>query len=223
MEEPWTKAIGNTTDEVMLKIPLQFFCHFKGSQDKLKREGKAAFRADFFWGILGILQLKKSRCDHLIVHLLMWVACNVQGMSGTYAALCWHGAGVAGPHLQGQRELVYWEYVGLGVISGQSGITEPAAICTVSRLSVITACRHTCRYPQAYIPFVVYTDNVKINVKDITTTFSLSLHCTWWKGAGKDATAPGDHSNQTLPVTSLSSICLSCAWTHRQVITIYVY
>lgn len=48
MEEPWTKAIGNTTDEVVLKITLSFSCHFKESWDTLKREGEAAFRVDFF-------------------------------------------------------------------------------------------------------------------------------------------------------------------------------
>jgi len=89
-----------------------------------------------------------------------------------------------------QRELVQGEWVELQVISGQSGITEPAVTCAVSSLSVIRACRPACAYPYVHTLFIICTENVKTSVKATITTLSLPLHGTLWEGAGKDAIAP---------------------------------
>lgn len=49
-----------------------------------------------------------------------------------------------------QRELVHWELVGLQVISGQSGVMEPAVTCAVRRLPMITAHRDAHAYPYTH-------------------------------------------------------------------------
>lgn len=152
-------------DEVLLKITLRFSYHFKESQGKTLEGGEASF---FHLRKTRDVAAKKSRHDHLTVHLLPWVACNMQGMFGIQAAPHWPRAGVQQSWMQFARPNRGSWCTGNGW-DCRLLLVNPALQSQLSRAPWVAylwlrrADMHACTHTHTF--FIICTENVKINVK----------------------------------------------------------